>query len=375
VPSTFNAATVSDLIADINAANQAGRSNTITLTAPAASPYVLTAVDNTTNGANGLPVIAKNDALTIVGSVDTIERSTALGTPYFRIFDVAKGGSLILENLTLQSGLAYGAGASAEGGAIYNQGALDLNGVTVQNNIAQGQDGAGNSAAGGGVYSGGSLTMEGGTTIANNQAIGGHGSQGNWIRGIRGSYLGPGGRGGDGAGGGLCVVAGRAAIIDACFSSNSATGGVGGFGGTCGSGGNGLGGGMEVSGGAVSLTNDTFSSNNARGGQGGSGSSSPTVPAQFPGPGGNGFGAGVYVDGATLTLRDDSVTTNAASGGAGGHSGPGSWVGAVGLGEGGGIYIETAATVYLDAFTVANVLYNKASTSDPDIHGSYSSIP
>src|SRR5215469_3682600 len=64
--SNFNAATVSDLIADINAANAAGGANTITLTAPTSNPYVLTAVDNTTDGANGLPVIAKKDTLSII---------------------------------------------------------------------------------------------------------------------------------------------------------------------------------------------------------------------------------------------------------------------------------------------------------------------
>jgi hypothetical protein len=81
--SNLNAATVCDLIADINAANKAGGSNTITLTAPTTSPYVLTAVDNTTDGATGLPVISVGnkktgaDNLTIVGNSDIIERSTA----------------------------------------------------------------------------------------------------------------------------------------------------------------------------------------------------------------------------------------------------------------------------------------------------------
>ena len=78
VPTNYSAATVSALIADINAANTAGGANTITLTAPTTSPYGLTAVNNTTNGANGLPVIAANDNLTIVGNGDTIERSTAM---------------------------------------------------------------------------------------------------------------------------------------------------------------------------------------------------------------------------------------------------------------------------------------------------------
>ncbi len=81
LPSTYYAATASELIADINAANKAGGANTIVLTAPTTSPYVLTAVNNATDGATGLPVLAKKDNLTIVCNGDTIERSTASGTP------------------------------------------------------------------------------------------------------------------------------------------------------------------------------------------------------------------------------------------------------------------------------------------------------
>jgi hypothetical protein len=55
---TYSAATVTALVADLSAANRAGGSNTITLTASTTSPYVLTAVNNTTNGATGLPVVA-----------------------------------------------------------------------------------------------------------------------------------------------------------------------------------------------------------------------------------------------------------------------------------------------------------------------------
>ena len=135
---SYTAATVTALIADITAANTAGGTNTITLSAASTAPYVLTAVNNTTNGADGLPVIAANDNLTIVGTGDTIERSTAAGTAPFRLFDLAVGGSLTLQSLTLQDGLAFGSGVSAQGGAIDNQGSLTLNDVTVENNIAQG---------------------------------------------------------------------------------------------------------------------------------------------------------------------------------------------------------------------------------------------
>ncbi len=65
VLSAFSAAAVSDLIADINAANKAGGSNTILLAAN--TTFDLTAVNNTTNGANGLPVIAAKDTLSISG--------------------------------------------------------------------------------------------------------------------------------------------------------------------------------------------------------------------------------------------------------------------------------------------------------------------
>src|SRR4029077_17367775 len=164
--------------ADINAANMHGGSNTITLTAPVTSPYVLTGGNNTTDGATGLPRIAANDNLTIVGNGDTIQRSGAAGTAKFRLFDVAAGGSLTLQNMTLTGGSAFGSGGSADGGAIYSQGALTLSQVTVKNNIAQGStvlNGAGQNAAGGGIYSNGALTLENGTLLQSNEAIGGIG--------------------------------------------------------------------------------------------------------------------------------------------------------------------------------------------------------
>src|SRR5262249_13845330 len=137
--SGFTASTVSELIADVTAANAAGGANTITLVA--GKSFTLTVAGNSTDGATGLPVIAAHDSLTIAGNGDVIARSTANGTPAFRLLDVAAGASLTLEDLTLQGGLALGGGVSAEGGAIYNQGTLSLTGVTVQNNRALGSQG------------------------------------------------------------------------------------------------------------------------------------------------------------------------------------------------------------------------------------------
>ena len=102
------ATTTNELVNDIVAANSApaGTATTIQLQAADAtngfdfaSPYLSTV--------NALPQITAN--ITIQGTsgyTNTIQRSTATGTPAFRLFDVAQGGSLTLLNLTLTGGLA-----------------------------------------------------------------------------------------------------------------------------------------------------------------------------------------------------------------------------------------------------------------------------
>jgi hypothetical protein len=312
LPSSYTAASVSDLIADINAANKHGGSNTITLAAN--TPFTLTAVNNAADGATGLPVIKNGDNLTILGNGDTIERGSASGTPAFRLLDVASGSALTLQNLTLHNGLAFGSGTAGQGGAIYNQGTLVLSGAIVQGNVAQGSDGApgkkghlnggaGQDAAGGGIWSNGSLTLENGTKVQSNLAIGG---------------------------------AGGSAPFDP---------GVGGNGGT------GFGGGVYVAGGTVNLTSATLSSNSAKGGLGGGGFRT--------GWGGAGFGGGMYVAGGTVSLCSVTVISNTAQGGF-----------PIGSGYGGGLYLAAGATVYLDAFTVANTSNNTADVG-PNIDGSY----
>jgi hypothetical protein len=158
VPANYSAATVPELIAAINAANLTREADTIALVA--GTTFTLTGVNNTTIGYNGLPTIAAGEDLTIVGNGGIIERSTATGTPRFRLFNVAAGALLSLQNMTLQGGYAFEVGVS-RGGAILNQGTLVLNGVTVQNNIAFGNTryftfpnffGIGEDAAGGGLY-------------------------------------------------------------------------------------------------------------------------------------------------------------------------------------------------------------------------------
>ena len=368
LPSNFFAATTADLIAEINLANKDGRTNTITLTAPTTSPYVLTAVDNTTNGANGLPVIANKDILTIVGNGDTIDASG-----YGRLFDVANGGSLTLENLMLQHGWAFGSGAASEGGAIYNQGTLVLSAVTVQGNVAQGSDGVskkngtgtpGNAAAGGGIWSNGSLTLENGSLVQNNQAIAGNGGDG------------PGGVGGDASGGGLYMAGGTSKLVGVTVNNNIAQGGQGSTFPTnppcpCtgrNPDGSGYGGGLYVSSGTLTTSSDTLDGNQA-------------IYLISDGET-RAFGGGIFVANGTVNLSSDVVDSNQARGTGGGNSndgGGGIFIGGgtVSLcnetveynitdGSGGGILIY-GSTVYIDSFTVANSINN----ANGNIEGSY----
>jgi hypothetical protein len=386
LPSTYTAASVKDLIADINAANRAGGTNTIVL-APDTT-FDLTAVNNTTNGANGLPVIGgKGGHLTIVtlaGSGDTIGRSTAAGTPAFRLFDVAAGSSLTLENVTLQNGLAQGTGSAADGGAVYNQGGLILNGVTVQNNTAQGSNGAdgvvastlksnqsidslngqpGADAAGGGIWSSGSVTLQGGTALQGNQALGGRGGAAGWLSD---GTTGNGGGGGSGLGGGLYEAGGSVSGAGATLASNTASGGDGGalsppFNGLsphfAGGGGSGSGGGLYVAGGTLGLSSVTVESNEAVGGAGGYGSDAQYD--LFPGRGGDGSGGGIFVAGGTATLDAVGLSSNFAGGGTGGGdvAGP---TGSGGDGFGGGLDVA-AGTVTMTNATVSG---NRASGGD-----------
>ena len=231
---SYTAATVAQLISAIDTANSSAAADTITLAAD--ETFSLTAVNNSTNGPTGLPQIAGGGGLAILGNGATIERSSIAGTPGFRLLNVAVGASLALKDVTLQGGVAY-----AQGGAIFNEGALSLDGVIVQNSTAQGGAGSaggygpgkGGDGVGGGVYSTGALTLQG-CTVRNNWAIGGRGGDG---------YLAPqsmpgnltrhaydGTDGGDGYGGGVYVAAGTATIRNSTITANTAKGGAGGDG-------------------------------------------------------------------------------------------------------------------------------------------------
>jgi hypothetical protein len=358
---SYTALTVSDLITDINLSNQSGGANTITLAAPTTSPYALTAVNNTTSGGNGLPVIAASDNLTIVGNGDTIERTTPT-PPYFRLLEVEPSASLTLKNLTLQGGFATGSGAGL-GGAILNEGTLVLSAVTVQyndcgvyvgNNPFNGGLGSayGSIAAGGGIWSSGFLTLETGTVIKGNDAEAGPGVSGGETAG----------NGGAAFGGGLYVAGGTLNISDTTFSGNRALGGAGGWHAgvypaddTYGAAGNAYGGALYVAAGQVTLTATTLTGNSAVGGAGGLAPQVVYNPYAFPntGPAGSAYGGALFMAGGTVTLSDDSVESNSCQYG---YQNDPSALPAVA--SGGGMVIAQGATVYIDAFTLAHTINN-----------------
>jgi hypothetical protein len=280
----------------------------------------------------------------ILGNGDIIERSTASGTPAFRLFDVANSASLTLQNLTLENGLAFGSCISAEGGAIYNQGTSDLSGVTVQGNTTQGSNGvvtsnknngAGSDAAGGAIWSAGTLTLENGTSIQNNQAIGGNGSTDSDYHGF----------GGNGLGGGLYVAAGTATLTGVTVNANIAQGGLGG---TMffllgqeqtptyiqeANSGNGEGGGLYMAGTNLTLSSDTLNGNQALGGNDGDLVDYPSTVSGVRSRAGDALGGALYISAGTATLTGLTVNNNSALGG-GAETG-----GLIGHGSGGGVYV------------------------------------
>lgn len=265
-----------------------------------------------------------------------------MGTPAFRLFGVAAGGSLVLSGLTLQGGLVQGSqtfvpdvgyvSQPARGGAIYSQGSLQVLNCSIRNSSAVGLPGQtplsgpipACAALGGAIYSGGSLLMNG-ATVQNNAATGGIGHA---------------------AGNPLLVNYPPERGADA------------------------FGGGVYLAGGDAAISNSTIASNIARGGFGGSFQSGSTTGATADG--GNGYGGGVFAAGGNLTVRSSVVSANAALGGDG-RVLRGNKLGHQGTGTGGGIYIGNA-DVGIDAFTVKYTKGNTATTTARDIFGAYTKI-
>ena len=163
MPATFNPTDTAGLIAALQAANAAPNDTTI-INLRAGFTYTLEQPDNYWYGPNGLPPIDSN--VFIHGNGATLARDQSPGTPNFRMFYVSGGmelphGSLNMDNVTLEGGVAqggnsgFGGGGMGAGGAIFNQGALNLIDVTLTQNVARGGSSGLSSAGDGGGGMGG----------------------------------------------------------------------------------------------------------------------------------------------------------------------------------------------------------------------------
>jgi hypothetical protein len=365
---TVNASDTATLISDITLANASSSTSNPYVIDLTTSTYSFTAANNTTGGANVLPILTAVN-LTVVGNGSTLNAGSQ-----GRLFDVAGGGSLILANLTLTGGLAEGTGAAAEGGAIYNSGELTVNSVMVNSNVVQGSNGVtgsgsinptnGANAFGGGVFvSGGSVTLTNDTFTANH-ADGGNGGDSGYSNST------PAGNGASGSGGAVEVDGGVVTLNSDDFQDNKAVGGSSGRGYYHTLGGNALGafgGAVNVTGGVVTLSDDTLDGNEAAGGIGGNGG----MGGGRGHKGLDGFngavsgGGAVAVSGGIVMLGDDAVSDNEALGGNGGvggtglgghpiDGGPGSDGGVGGNASGGGVYVAAGSVTLSNGTTLGS---------------------
>jgi hypothetical protein len=243
-----------DVTALINAINTAnGNSEADTINLAAGGTYTLTAVHNDTNGPNGLPSITSE--ITINGNGATIQRSSAGGTPDFRIFHVAAGGDLTLNDVTIRNGKTANGADGSDGGA------------------GEGGSAGVDGGYGGGIYNSGSLTLNHSTVSNNTTGIGGAG-----------------GAGGDCTG-------------DGCTAGAGGDGGYGGYGG--------YGGGIYNDDGTVVLTNSTVSGNTAS--AGGVGGTCTGTSCSAGTDGVDGAGGGIYND-ETTNFKNTILAGNSAAG-------------------------------------------------------------
>ncbi|WP_165227349.1 Ig-like domain repeat protein [Aquisphaera insulae] len=389
-----------DLIAAINTANTNGDpSNTINLT----GTYTLTSVDNYWFGPTGLPAITSN--LSIVGNSTTpttIQRSTDVSTPNFRLFYVAGGqsgvayGTLALANLTLAGGVAKGGNAGSggggmgAGGAIFNMGTVALNGVTITNSLAfggssgytsgsggggigsdnDGDNGGGfggpaPGAVGGSGWSGMGETGGGGGFNASDSAVSNSYQGGNGAgSGNLGGAAGQGGTYGDGGGG-------TSYPMDGAYGGDFGEGGQGsggdagggGVGGGGGGGGNGGGGGFGGGGGG----NPTYGGGGpgGEGGFGGGGGASNPSSGGLPGGwgagasgsealghggggGGAGLGGAIFNFTGNLSIVNSTIASNQAVGG------NATWAAQPGGAFGGGVFNLNGAVTLVNATFAGN---------------------
>lgn len=270
----------------------------------------LSTIGNTNAGSSALSILggAVIDGAGAPGL--SIERNAAALLRHFHVDTSAK---LVLRNLALNGGFAYGGNGD---------------------NTDSGGGGGGGAGMGGAIYNRGLLTIEN-VTFANNQARGGNGgswgftgtARGGGVNGGTGQNSGAGGFGGGGGGSGGApgVGAGGAAGFGAGLGGGDGTAGMGGPGGFGGGGGGGNacggGGGLGAGGaifnhsGTVMVKNSAFGENIVSGGSPGFGYLGGLT--EDDGTNGAGYGGAIFNYNGQLTVLSSILTNNFAEDGGG----------------------------------------------------------
>jgi hypothetical protein len=162
------------LAASVSAANTAGGPQTINLAAGCV--YTFT-TGSAGDPSTALPHINGNTNLTINGNGATIQRSSAPGTPAFRLLAVDGGGTLTLNNVTISNGgCTLPCATDVEGGGVYNLGTLN---VVLSNFTSNNAGGDATNSRGGAIESYGALKVDQ-STFTSNQAQNNGGAIFNW---------------------------------------------------------------------------------------------------------------------------------------------------------------------------------------------------
>jgi hypothetical protein len=279
--------------------------------------YTLATVDNYWYGPNALPPIASTIIIEGNGATLQVTDSTIVRLRFFFVggdptaaatlnYNTPGAGNLTLHNLTLtggrQQGGNGGGGGAGMGGAIYNQGTLVINQITLNQNSATGGSGRNINQCFLFLYYGGGMGSDGGALFANNTTTGGPGGFGGTVT-PAGSTGGAACANCGNSGGGGIKSSGDNGIAGSSGGAGAGGGTPDGLGGAGGSGGGGGGGGGGDSSG---------------GGGGG-------YYGRCDGAAGGGFGVG----GAASGVADNT-------GGGGGGVGGGGGYGECGYGGGGG---------------------------------------
>jgi hypothetical protein len=386
--------------------------------------YDVTGVNNDWYGPNGLPPIA--NGITIDGNGATISRS--LSGPDLRLFFVGANpndtstknyvspgpGTLTLNDVTLEGGLAQGGGSdiggggAGMGGAIFNQGTVVINDSTLTDNIAQGGNAGDTSvgAGGGGIGTDASASGDGGGFgegtfgggsggeggpggagggagfVATENGASGPGAGGGQPTGLGGDGAGGGGVfGGDGSGGGGNTAGNNGGSFGEGGLGGTATegGGGGGVGGGGGQGdpnsfGEGGGGGFGGGGGAGGTSTSTEAGGRGGfgggggaggGGSGGFGGGNGTGGSEEAGGGGAGMGGAIFNMQGDVTITNSTLTGNAAFAGTGTVDNGSAFGGAVFNLN--GTFTVTASTLaantaFNDGTSIYNLVYDAVTT-------------